>query len=423
MLDKRRPSVSTIITVHRQNEEPDHHHHLSHVNPSPEPRESILHHAYHSLAQHGWPIFKHDHLPPLASVSTDREPLMGSDRSTTPGYDQSTQALRGDPSFTDRYGRCLEIIHYGANTMVRMHEQKTITPKLAPKQLLAVKVYRYSILNSDSSTTQTSTCSPLSLAAIHPNHPNILPILDLLYNDRAELCVVTPYCAGGDLRALLSEAGSLPTHEANCVVAQLLRALAYLHEHHMAHRDICPKNVFLTDHGAVKLAGFGDGHIRRLWKKCAVPKDPEEISHPQRPGSVPHSSASRSSSLPWPLSSFSRQSPPRSPWPMPNQLIASIPGLSLPFTPPEAFHEEDNSLRHDQIKEKGQYDPRPADIWATAMIYMLLINGRLLWRSAHPHHGDDRYLEYLRCRNDADGYPPIEALGNVSLRSEYSHVR
>jgi hypothetical protein len=52
------------------------------------------------------------------------------------------------------------------------------------------------------------------------------------------------------------------------------------------------------------------------------------------------------------------------------------------------------------------------------MIYMTLITGRLLWHSARPRGEDGRYLEYIRCRDDEDGYSPIEALGRVRFKQK-----
>lgn len=98
--------------------------------------------------------------------------------------------------------------------------------------------------------------------------------------------------------------------------------------------------------------------------------------------------------------------------------------MSLPYIPPEGFTyrprrkswrdtiecEEDGDEGEEEVR-----DPRPADVWATAIIYLALVTGRLLWRSARPHREDARYLEYVHCRLGEDGYPPIEALGKVGL--------
>ncbi|KAJ5727199.1 hypothetical protein N7493_005019 [Penicillium malachiteum] len=368
--ERRHPDAWTAVAVHRP-EEVTHHHYVTHAKWSPESHEAS------QSAKRGWPVFRNEHRPSLASVSTDQQPLMRSETTT----DSRSPISESYIPFAEKYGRCLEILHYGTNSTVRLHQIKPSIPSSKSKQLVAIKVYRYNILSTSNPLTQASShCSITSISGLHPDHPNILPITDLLYNDRSELCLVMPFCAGGDLHELISRSGDpIPTHEADCIMTQILRALAFLHEHEVAHRDIRLETILLTEHGAVKLAGFGDGHIRRLWTECASPTEQEDS------GEVASSTA-------------------------------SFPGMSLPYIPPEGFQarshvalrREDQSHEHD---DHDDHDPRPADVWATAIIYLTMIMGRLIWRSARPHREDPRYLEYLHCRRSEDGYPPIEALG------------
>ncbi|KAJ5577945.1 uncharacterized protein N7459_006909 [Penicillium hispanicum] len=315
-------------------------------------------------------------------------------------------------SFTEKYGRCLEILHYGSNGTVRLHQSKIPTPESKSK-LVAVKVYRSHILDS-SSPLATSTCSAAAIAGLHPRHPNILPIADLLHNERSELCLVMPYCAGGDMHELLSRTGALPSAEADCLVAQVLRALAFLHEHDTAHRDIRLETILLTNHGSVKLAGFGDGHIRRIWHECAVPTEPEEAPPSQRCDSAPQHSPLWS--LPSLISVFLRSALPRLAGEFTSS-SASFPGISLPYIPPEGFRPRSHASlrREDDPNDDNEedHDPRPADVWAVAIVYLILITGRLPWRSARPSREDPRYVEYLHYRQTEDGYPPIEALEHV----------
>ncbi|KAJ5092042.1 hypothetical protein NUU61_006912 [Penicillium alfredii] len=414
------PNNWTAVAVHHLDQVADHHHHLCQTGSLFEELSTS-----HSLLKRRRSIFKHEDSPSLASVSTDRQPLMRSETSAIASSSQ-TQLFELEFSFTDKYGRCREIIHYGNDSTIRLHEHKAPLSGSKSRQLLAIKVYRHSILNS-APTSTAHTISSHSLAEAHPYHPNILPILDLLYNERSELCVVMPYCAGGDLRALLTRTGPLPTVEADCLVTQILRALDFLHEHDTAHRDIRLESVLITAHGAVKLAGFGDGHIRRLWEKCVVSSEADEhMSRLQQP--KPPSLGPWPLSLPW--SSFlpsphPQSTSPRNSVPTKSPSTASYPGLSLSYRPPEWFHRQPHSTSHCDLehgnddKEKDN-DPRPADVWATGTIYMALITGRLLWRSAQPYHEDGRYLEYLRCRGGEDGYPLIEALGRRRRNAIYA---
>ncbi|KAJ5757655.1 uncharacterized protein N7511_006349 [Penicillium nucicola] len=373
------------------------------------------------MGSRGWSALKHEHLPLLTSVSTDRLPLIGDCAvSTSNSIQLSTNSL----PFTEKYGRCQQIIHYGANSTTRLHESRG-------QQLLAIKVYRRNILKTTLSSTYQSritTCLAPTSAAVHPQHPNILPIVDLLHNERSELCLVMPYCAGGDLHTLVSRNGTLPAHEADCIIKQILRALCFLHEHETAHRDIRLETILLTSSGGIKLAGFGDGHVKRIWEECSIHTSPaegeEEPLPPTQQQHQPH--PAWSFFLPWSLSSLTRQtsSAPSIRNSTPTTMkpsTASFASMSLPYIPPEAFEHPHPPYAHNGNK-KEEIDHRPADIWATAIVYMILISGRLLWRSARPRREDGRYLEYLHSRHEDDGYAPIEALGPVCIILPTNHL-
>ncbi|KAJ5915538.1 hypothetical protein N7466_011471 [Penicillium verhagenii] len=409
MKDKRRhPDAWTAVTVHRSDHDHlAHHHYVTHPKWSP---DSHLHDGSQSAAKRGWFVFKHE--PSLASVSTEQRPLIRSETTTTTGSTDQP-LIQASLPFTEKYGRCLDILHYGANSTVRLHLNKLPGSDLKSKQLLAIKVYRCNILDSSNPLSRSSHGSPESIANFHPHHPNILAILDLLYNERSELCLVMPICAGGNLHELISHTGGpISTNEADCIIAQILGALSFLHEQNTAHRDIRLETVLLTENGSVKLAGFGDGHIRRIWSECAVPTEetfrPRSQSHP-----ASASAAAWSFSLPWLFSSSKTNPSARASGEMAHSTV-SYPGMSLPYIPPEGFHSRSRAvLGHGDLphRDGDDDDPRPADIWATAIIYVALITGRLIWRSARPHHEDPVYLDYLYGRCSEDGYPPIEALG------------
>ncbi|KAJ5096958.1 hypothetical protein N7456_007679 [Penicillium angulare] len=465
MKDTRRiPDSWTAVAVHDGPSDPiTHHHYVTHAKWSQEDPNTA--------AKRGWPGFRNVHRSlPLSSIPTEERPLMRPANTTASGSESEseTAALNQlqlevpvpEPvlPFTDKYGRCLDILHYGTNSTVRLHQNKTfIYPspgsgspsKSQQSSLVAVKVYRYNILNSShhdntphtfpSSYCSSSSISKSAISNLHPTHPNILSITDLLHNERQELCLVMPYCAGGDLHELISRSGStLPKTEADCITAQILRALSFLHAHDTAHRDIRLETILLTEHGAVKLAGFGDGHIRRLWSTCASANTntteesfrPRSHSHPSSSSNTTSthlsSSAPWSFSLPWLFGSSSRPTPNTHisrPTDVANAYsTASFPGMSLPYIPPEGFKCRSRShtafkLREDSDEEDN--DPRPADIWATAIIYLTLITGRLAWRTARPMGEDPRYLEYLHGRRSEDGYPPIEALGRRRRNAIY----
>jgi protein-serine/threonine kinase len=154
------------------------------------------------------------------------------------------------------------------------------------------------------------------------------------------------YCNGGDLFHLIFESsGGLETAEANCFFKQLIRGVEYLHRMGVAHRDLKPENLLLTSDGCLKISDFGSSECFRMaWdgrnnqKNCAI------------------------------------------------QGSTGICG-SEPYIAPEQF-------------EKGEFDPRLADIWSCAVIYMAMRTGKHLWHVARPE--DQHYERYLTFRHIVD---------------------
>ncbi|KAJ5782385.1 hypothetical protein N7457_004159 [Penicillium paradoxum] len=375
----------------------DHHHYVK-------PGKRSAKHPVNTAAQtRGRPTSSHDYQRLLTSVSTDQRPLLRQDSTSS----ESTRSASPSPSrsFIEQYGRCLQMVHYGIHSTTRLHQSRD-------KQLVAIKVYRRTILRGCPNTSHS--------ASLHSEHPNILPILNLLHNERGELCLVMPHCAGGDLNTLLARHGSLPPQEADCIMTQILRALAFLHNQDTAHRDIRLETVLLTARGAVKLAGFGDGHIRRIWENSVSRLTASgEARLPPRP----QPQATWSSALPSLLISLCRSSDffsRDSSTIVANTSTPSFVGMSLSYVPPEGFKSYLNPSSHHENRDCEECDPRPADVWATAITYMALVTDGMLWGSARPHREDARYLEYLDSRCGYDGYPPIEALGQKRRNAIYA---
>ena len=102
-------------------------------------------------------------------------------------------------------------------------------------------------------------------AVAHLNHPNIAAVYDCIeYKDR--LYLVREFVEGDPLRTKLRdlEPGQLiPPNKVLSIIGDMLRALAYAHEHGVEHRYLRPKNVIFSEDG-IKLINFG------------MPDDPEE---------------------------------------------------------------------------------------------------------------------------------------------------
>ena len=86
-------------------------------------------------------------------------------------------------------------------------------------------------------------------------HANLAEIYELI-EAGDHLAVVMEHLPGGSLRDRLRD-GPLPIGEIVPIARALLAALAHLHDHGIAHRDVKPANVLYAADGTPKLADFG----------------------------------------------------------------------------------------------------------------------------------------------------------------------
>ena len=87
------------------------------------------------------------------------------------------------------------------------------------------------------------------------NHPNIVTIYDL-GREGSTHYIAMELIEGKTLRELLA-AGSLPIRKAIEIAAQVAEGLAKAHEAGIAHRDLKPDNLMITDDGFIKILDFG----------------------------------------------------------------------------------------------------------------------------------------------------------------------
>merc|ERR1719265_2076606 len=87
-------------------------------------------------------------------------------------------------------------------------------------------------------------------------HPNIVRLADVIHTER-KLTLVFEFL-DQDLKKLLDMCdGGLDPSTTNSYVYQLLRGIAYCHQHRVLHRDLKPQNLLINREGALKLADFG----------------------------------------------------------------------------------------------------------------------------------------------------------------------
>jgi len=88
-------------------------------------------------------------------------------------------------------------------------------------------------------------------------HPNLVHLYDLQTDERGDHWLVMEYVHGEPLNAVPNRnPKGLPAEQARDWFLQVARAVAYLHDHAVIHRDIKPGNVFV-EHGELKLGDYG----------------------------------------------------------------------------------------------------------------------------------------------------------------------
>jgi protein-serine/threonine kinase len=251
-------------------------------------------------------------------------------------------------SLVEKYGKCQEVIGRGAFGIVRISHKKQENGE----RLFAVKEFRRRPEETEKRYSKRLMAE--YNIGISLMHPNICRTLDLVRDDKGDLCEVMEFCAGGDLYSLILSAGRLEAAEADCFFKQMMRGVQYLHEMGVAHRDLKPENLLLTTRGSLKITDFGNGEcFRYAWETEA-------------------------------------------------HMVTGVCG-SAPYIAPEEYTEK-------------EFDGRAVDVWACGVIYMAMRTGRHLWNVAKKEE-DEFYKSYLEGRKCDDGYSPIESLHRARCRN------
>ncbi|MCU1453386.1 MAG: Serine/threonine protein kinase, partial [Acidimicrobiales bacterium] len=88
------------------------------------------------------------------------------------------------------------------------------------------------------------------------DHPHVVAVLEVVA-DPPGVALVMPLAAGGSLRDLLDDRGTLTPGETVAVLAPVAEALASAHRRGIVHGDVKPANVLFTSDGEPLLSDFG----------------------------------------------------------------------------------------------------------------------------------------------------------------------
>ncbi|PSS14814.1 hypothetical protein M430DRAFT_104175 [Amorphotheca resinae ATCC 22711] len=235
--------------------------------------------------------------------------------------------------YTDRIkllGRHGKSIGKGATANVRLMQRK------GSGELYAVKEFRGKSSNESAENYEKKVKSEYSIAkSVH--HPNIVETFRLCTHS-GRWNHVMEFCDQGDLFSLVNQKYlATDAHRVDrlCLFKQLIQGLNYLHNHGIAHRDVKLENLLVTRDSKLKITDFGVSEVfsgihpclRAAGGQCG--KEMGEV-----------------------------------------RLCA--PGIcgSPPYIAPEV------------IAKRGEYDPRPLDVWGAAIVMLCMCANGCLWDKA-----------------------------------------
>lgn len=91
------------------------------------------------------------------------------------------------------------------------------------------------------------------------SHPHIISLVEV-YETINDLIIITNFAKGGELFEYINEEGQLEEKVTLRLMHQILDGISFLHKNNIAHLDVKPQNILLTEslpRGDIKLCDFG----------------------------------------------------------------------------------------------------------------------------------------------------------------------
>ena len=129
------------------------------------------------------------------------------------------------------------------------------------KRPVAIKTIRKELVDEEERTEALSgRFRREAQAAGALNHPGIVSVYE--YGEDAQHAFIAmELVEGNSLREYMARGTVFDEHDTVSIMAQLLDALNFAHEHAVWHRDIKPANIMVMANGRIKLADFGIARI------------------------------------------------------------------------------------------------------------------------------------------------------------------
>jgi protein kinase A len=107
------------------------------------------------------------------------------------------------------------------------------------------------------------------------NHPFIVQLVGLNFDDPKYLYFIIEYVQGGELFTLLRTRGSFSVEQAKFYAAHIITIFEYLHGKNIIYRDLKPENILINKNGYLKLTDFGFAKYldnEKTYTLCGTPE-------------------------------------------------------------------------------------------------------------------------------------------------------
>ena len=107
------------------------------------------------------------------------------------------------------------------------------------------------------------------------NHPFIVQLLGVNFEDPKYIYLILEYVPGGELFTLLRTQQVFPLETAKFYIAHIIIIFEYLHSKNIIYRDLKPENILINKDGYLKLTDFGFAKYlnnEKTYTLCGTPE-------------------------------------------------------------------------------------------------------------------------------------------------------